>query len=1048
MKKALSATGYRKAFLTFLCLFIIHKVFTQEYNYKHFNVESGLPQSFIYSISQDTQGYLWVGTGNGLARFNGFAFETFTTDDSLSEDFVTCSLVTGDKIWFGYMNGKLTSYDGSNFKTVNSPFPSQSPITGIVKNTDGSLWVSSYSEGIVKVKNESSVKHYPLGEQIIVKCIKRITDNELLIGTNTGLLLCRIKNSQAEVKTILEIPENKITSIKENGDKGFFVATEEDGIFEVMPGNSLKVSKVITEPSDFTGIQDIHNDKQNNLWISTFGDGIVKLTSTPKGEFKNPVYFNKANGFATDNNKVIFEDREGNLWCGHFGEGLTQITEKTFFPSNKESNILSVAFNNLYRWLGTDSGLIKTDRVTSKQLVQYKNKGLPVDRINSLYSPDGKELWIGTGKNGVFRLEMRTDKIQKQDLSDEDLSNSINIITGKGEEVWIGTKKGLCNINLKDNYTTWYSLHKGGLPHNYINTVYIDNKNKVWVGTRSGILSFIENKKVNKIKLNSGNGNFELSAITEDANSRIWVGSFGKGVFIIDSTDSIANLTTKEGLLSDYCYSLITENSNIWIGHKGGLSKITNEFSIIPIVQLDQNVVYNFNPNAALKDSGKNILLGSHKGLILYNPAKSKEFVAPVLGITSLKIKGEYIPYKEKIILPAGNYKIRIDFLGISLKQPDMVTYQYKLEGYEQWSDITKNTSVTYSNLSEGNYKFLLKATGGEGAVTKTPLTFTIQIKKPVWKRWWFFPLSLLILFLITFSYIKRREYRFSKEKKLLEEKVLERTTEIQLQKTEIEKQRDFIRGKNLQITSSIRYARHIQNAILPSTELLNKYFPNYFLLSKPKDIVSGDFFWVAEKDSKVIFAVADCTGHGVPGAFMSLLGITILNEIVNIHGITNSPAIATRLRERIIESLQQNIGEKIMSDGMDMTLCAWDRNAQTLVITGAKQDLLMIRDGKSEIIKGDRFSVNAEYDTYKAFTSTSIELNTGDLFYMFTDGYKDQFGGEMDKKFMSKRLYNTLLKNHQLSMEQQKTKLEKRLEDWMGENEQTDDITVMGIKI
>jgi len=180
-----------------------------------------------------------------------------------------------------------------------------------------------------------------------------------------------------------------------------------------------------------------------------------------------------------------------------------------------------------------------------------------------------------------------------------------------------------------------------------------------------------------------------------------------------------------------------------------------------------------------------------------------------------------------------------------------------------------------------------LKANNGDGTVTESPLTISIIIKVPVWGKWWFYPLVVFLLIILTFSYIKWREYKFLAEKRVLEEKVLERTYEIQCQKNELELQRDMIDEKNANITSSIEYASTIQNAVFPPVELINKLLPDNFILSKPKDIVSGDFYWLAEKDNKIVIVLADCTGHGVPGAFMSLLGITLLNEIVNIMGIT-----------------------------------------------------------------------------------------------------------------------------------------------------------------
>ncbi len=301
---------------------------------------------------------------------------------------------------------------------------------------------------------------------------------------------------------------------------------------------------------------------------------------------------------------------------------------------------------------------------------------------------------------------------------------------------------------------------------------------------------------------------------------------------------------------------------------------------------------------------------------------------------------------------------------------------------------------------------------------------------------------------MLIFFYIKRREYKFLAEKRILEEKVVERTYEIQSQKNEIELQRDLINEKNTSITASIKYASHIQDAVLPPLELIDKLLPDNFILSKPKDIVSGDFYWLAEKDNKIIFTVADCTGHGVPGAFMSFLGITLLNEIVNIQGITRSDDIVTRLREKVSYSLQQGRKDIPPSDGMDIALCVLDMHQKKIQYSGGMNNLAYVRDGKLEVVKADRFSVCVSDYNPVPFKLNEIDFRNGDVFYLFSDGYKDQFGGNYDKKYLVPHFYLTLLEIHKLPMLNQKEVLEKKLTEWMKDTIQTDDVTVMGVRL
>jgi streptogramin lyase len=518
--------------------------------------------------------------------------------------------------------------------------------------------------------------------------------------------------------------------------------------------------------------------------------------------------------------------------------------------------------------MGTTNGLIKTDQSTGTIIRVYgEDSGLPKDTITAIYSGNEEELWIGTDKHGVFRMNTRKERIVRYQHGFGDLENSITAVTGNGEQVWIGTRKGLCAINLPAAQTTWYTISQGGLPHNFVHGLYLDNSGKLWISTHSSTLCYLQDGQIHKIPVNTEVGSLTLGPITEDAGSRIWIGSNGNGIFKIGS-DSIVSITTDNGLLSNYCYSIIGDDQkNIWVGHKDGLSRIrTANFSVKFFQHFeDTKESYQFNANAICKDQTGKIWFGTNRGLVIYDPfMESPRYMPPALGIVSLKVNDIERDVADILVLPPGIYKISIGYLGVSLKEPELVTYHYKLVGYDQEFEVTKDNSITYSHLTEGQYKFIIHATSGDGAVTEVPAILNIIIKRPVWKKWWFYLIIFIALSAFVFGYIKRREYMFRLEKAELEGKVQELTLEIQKQKNEIELQRDMIRKKNDNITSSIVYASQIQNAVLPPVELIDRLFPDSFIFNKPKDIVSGDFYWFAEKGDKIIMTLADWHGHGV----------------------------------------------------------------------------------------------------------------------------------------------------------------------------------------
>ncbi len=267
-----------------------------------------------------------------------------------------------------------------------------------------------------------------------------------------------------------------------------------------------------------------------------------------------------------------------------------------------------------------------------------------------------------------------------------------------------------------------------------------------------------------------------------------------------------------------------------------------------------------------------------------------------------------------------------------------------------------------------------------------------------------------------------------------LEQKVIERTKKIEAQ--------------NREITASIQCAGRIQSALLPPDEELDNSFQSYFILSKPCDIVSGDYYWATRKDKKIVIAVADCTGHGVPGAFMSLLGLAFLNEIVNKAVIIRANEILNQLSGQLIRSLHQTGINDKTRDGMEIALCVLDYKKQKLQYSGAFRPLYLIRDGELLEYKGDPMPIGIYEQEEQSFTNTEICFKEGDILYLFSDGYADQLGGGNRKTFKSERFRKLLMEIHMLPMPEQKNELNKRFEEWRGNIEQIDDILIAGIKL
>jgi hypothetical protein len=369
----------------------------------------------------------------------------------------------------------------------------------------------------------------------------------------------------------------------------------------------------------------------------------------------------------------------------------------------------------------------------------------------------------------------------------------------------------------------------------------VESKGIAWIATRANGLYSINSTAEHKI---TGNFVLEFVSITEDNNGYLWAATDNDGVFkFIPETDSLDHFSIYNGLKSGSCYSILNDGrGNIWVGHRLGMSEINIETNRILTFGTEVGISGDCNLNATGVTKGGLVLFGSSDGLITFNTREErKNLTSPFLNITSVLLNDKEYDFSNPIILPYGIYKLRIDFIGLNFKFPELVTYQYKLDGYDDWSEPTSIPFVQYSRVEDGDYTFMLKACNSEGICNETPVQFTLKVKLPIWKTWWFITLSILIAIFSVYVFIKFRERKQKQFQEILQKKLDERTREVVMQKEEIE-------IKNKDITDSINYAQRIQASILPPISKLQETFAGSFVFYQPRDIVSGDFYWRSEE--------------------------------------------------------------------------------------------------------------------------------------------------------------------------------------------------------
>lgn len=820
----------KNLWMIFVCICSLlggKSLFAQDYDIRDF--EDVLPHPYVYSINQNSDGALWVGTGTGLTRFDGFKFEIFHTTNPKNNDFISCSFHADNQLWFGHYDGTITKLGGDSLAVVYTP-TSPSSITHIEGSSDGSIWASTFSNGFIHIdKSTNNTTEIKLDETLLIHNFKFISEKQILIGTPDGLWLYNLTPNGEIIpkKEISQIPSAQITSIIASSEDGkYIVATHSDGLYTIaLSVNNLVVSSInILNEIILEGIQDIIEDHKQNIWLATFGKGVVKLNIDKDMSLYIPEYFNLATGFKTNNVKTLFEDREGTVWAGNYGAGLTQIISQPFSLTSYEKNVSDQNINSIYidgntKWMGAGNKLIKEER--NRALTIYStSSGLPSDIITAIHKEDDI-LWLGTDKNGLYQFDYKTNKATEYVISKGHLENSITAITGKEDTLWIATKKGICKINPQSDSIQWFTLEKGGLPHNLINHIFLDSKNRLWLSTPNNTLAFIKNDQIKKFPIHSNSNLFTIGPITEDSTSSIWVGTQGAGVFKIKA-DSIANLTTNEGMVSNYCYSIAADHKgNIWVTHKGGISKIkASDFSITPIHEyagIGKNC--QFHKNAIFTETNGKVWMGSNEGLWSYNPQNDLlSDLPPILSIQCVKINNKKVALSQSLELKPGNYDITIEYLGIQLNKPKNVWYKYQMKGFDSEPVHTQQTSITYKRLNHGEYSFTLSASSDEGTHSSAPVSFNLKIKTPFWKLWWFYFSVSFGIIAIAAIYIAHKEYKHKFEKSILESEVKNQGEELTQKSVLLDEKQELIIQQNIELK---KYQNYLEELVEERTKEL-----------------------------------------------------------------------------------------------------------------------------------------------------------------------------------------------------------------------------------
>lgn len=1045
----------RSIALLFLAVFGgVSTVHSQQYRFSKYGVESGLPQQYVYSIAQDRDGFIWAGTGEGLARFDGVDFTNFNVTAGMAEDFVTAAVFDDQgRLFAGHNLGGISMIENGVTTIVRKDTFVTSSINAMAIDQNGLIWATSQEGKLLRINEELVVDIFDISaNEFLLYSINVSPKGELMVGTSEGMYLYSLNDAmepdaKIRVKQVEGVKISCIVRSKMNSSD-YWVGSNVEGLFQMRfedDGNY----KLRNSNGDFQlkehAIEDVFEDNEGNLWLATY-NGLYKLIFETEFEgHRRVLIYNASNGLS-DFIRKVYQDREGNIWIGTYGEGLCMLKDEFFsfyYPGGEEvsKDVRSLYFEGDTKWFGVGNGLLRFNPEEDPQYRFYtEEQGIPAVPVTAL-SKNKQKLWIGTDGEGLFVLDTETDEIAHIDYSEDRLSNSINGILSDDTRIYLATRGGVHKITETGQKLDRYSTITG-LIHNNIYDIFRSSTGRLFVSSHGNLLTELTEGTIAYISISSEARLMDIYSMSEDNEHHLWVGTTGNGVFF--QTDSgFQQITSADGLKSDYCYSLVHGvDDDIWVGHKEGLSRINPATGAIEIFDKKFGIHSDFNQNATFRDADDKLWFGTTNGVLSFDPSKFKtNEVPPALNLKNVYLKDQLIKLDGPLELDYGAYKLDIEFIGISFINQDDIEYQFYLEGYDlDWSLPTATNKAKYPRLEEGEYVFHAKACNSDGICSEEAVLLKVSIDNPFWKKWWFFVLVFAVVVGIVATYIKIRERRHKELQKYLEK-------QLELRQAEVIEKNELLEEKNTNITSSINYALRIQKSILPKKELLKKFFPESFIINKPRDIVSGDFYWYREVGDHFLVACADCTGHGVPGGFMSMISSTIFREITDRYNVTDPAEFLTRVNQNITESLSQD-STKASHDGLDMVLCSFVPGTGKVAFAGAMRPLVVVKDGKVEILRTSRHSIGGYEADEKKFENFTVDLNPGDSIYMFSDGLQDQFGGPRNRKFQLKKLIEILYEMHPKPAAEQKEIMEAEFQDWMGDNEQIDDILLIGLKM
>lgn len=1057
-----------------------------------YGVEDGLAQSDVTSIFRDSYGLIWFGTeSGGLTVYDAEKMRSFfhNTKDStsLGSNWI-CNISedTSGNLWIATKTG-ISRFNRENltFKnySLRPPNAHGRPYLGARNafcSPDGHIWVLNTAELLQYDPSTDTFLHYPLPEDMNTHY--KPPALQMRSDRNGRLWLL----AQGVLRTF--DPESKtFFTLEEQNYKSKHLEAADIVSFDLSPGDTLTIGlhdRILLFPSPFSlpteypipqrhnaeqpsGLQKIELTEHCGLWcviegqlahLNTVANEWLFITT----QYAKGIEVGKISGTGFDLrdpqvfwypvlNGVARWPREPSIF-----QHLTHSIDGKLLLANPHTSAIYVEDDDI--WAGSWYGGItrinkkkKTSKIYSSH-APYKNSAR--DSINSIHRLSSGELLAATS-SGLIHYDKATDR-----WIDFTFAGNTASLSGWTIRDFLELRDG--SLCLATGWGVFFYNHihnvfksVPSLKNKDILGLEYDGHETIWLSTWDGLHSIdLRDTSVRKHEIG-----FSHPTTTEETSSNISLVSTclgNDGTLWVGTTHGLY----KRDRLSQEFISVIPDNffhthaiyaveidelGRVWFGISNGLAEYDPHNSSYQVYGATDGLKnLEFNLNASYKADDGILYFGGIQGITSINPVgrDNTRQVYPVI-ISSCLFHGyglhrEIFPHEHQEIRLTREYPaITISLSKLNYLHPGHAKYQFMLEGFnETWEDILSHNTITLRDLPEGRYVLRYRGSNYEGVwMEGTP--YTLIVEKPFLQTRLARALLVLALLLGLGVFIGFFIFRTKRMHLALDER--------EAAMSEMNEQKHLLQVQYESITNSITYSRRIQETILPSEAHMAEICPDSFVLYLPRDIVSGDFYWLSRTGQYIYLSVIDCTGHGVPGALMSIIGHVHLRSIIHDQEVASAAKILSLLNERLIESQKMESGPVLFSDAMDLTMCVIDTKSRMIDFSGAFQHLFHVNAEGLHVYRGDRVFTGSTPDA--KYTSRMVRYSPEDMLYLFSDGFLDQIGGVNDEKFLLARFQQLIESVSQFPMAQQRDHLLDTLHSWQGNNEQIDDITVFGVR-